>query len=84
MLSRSLRNIFKATFATLTKVDAEARSQYIKTKSIDYSYHLTLHKGTTYDGLTNMTFETNSIPSQVSDKITIDFNGKEVNGLLVN
>lgn len=60
MLSKAFCRILTSGFATLTRVDAEARAIYIKKNSIDYANHLTLHKGTIYDGLANISFEINT------------------------
>lgn len=56
MYFKTLINIFQKNFSSLTKNQAEIRSHYIKKNSIDYIYHLTLHKGTSYDGLTSIIF----------------------------
>lgn len=83
-MMKNMNTIFRFNFATLTRIEAESRAALIKQNSINYAYYLALHKGNNYDGLTNITFETNSIPNNQNKNLRIDFNGKSVKGLLVN
>jgi hypothetical protein len=64
-------------FSTLTLSQAQIRAQLIKANSISYNSHLTLHKGSNYEGLTNISFEAQT-NSTSAEHLRIDFQGKEV------
>lgn len=62
-------------FSTLTLSQAQVRASLIKGNSISYHSHLTLHKGNNYEGLTNISFETNKIKTE-EKLLRVDFQGK--------
>lgn len=59
---------------------AEARGLVIKKGSIVYDFHVSLEKGDTYSGFSEISFELLSIPKE----LPIDFDGKNITRLIVN
>ena len=82
MLRYFLGKIKAPSFSSLSQIDSENRLKIVKKNSIEYNFHLTLHKGSQYDGLTNITFETTSLDKD--KELRIDFQGKLVKRVLVN
>lgn len=44
------------SFSTLTLTQAELRAKYILKNSVNYNSYITLHKGASYNGFTNINF----------------------------
>jgi aminopeptidase N len=82
MLLGKMKGLRGLAFSTLTVSEAQTRAKLIKTGTVRYNSHLTLHKGTSYQGLTNISFETQSQYSL--DHLRIDFQGKKLEGLMIN
>lgn len=51
---------------TLTQKRAEQRFASIKTESISYRFHLILEPGSHYNGLSEIKFTLNSVPSELA------------------
>ena len=45
MFVKSWANMLTKRFSTLTRIDAQSRASFIVKNTLDYSCHLTLHKG---------------------------------------
>jgi aminopeptidase N len=82
MLRYLLGKIRSPSFSSLSKIDSEIRASLIKKNSIEYNFHLTLHKGSLYDGLSNITFQAYDLNRE--GEIRIDFQGKHLKRILVN
>lgn len=70
-------------YSTLTSSQAADRAAIILPNSLHYHSHLVLHKGTSYQGLTNITFDAQNC-ERTPDFLRIDFQGQAVTGLMVN
>ena len=82
-----LKKLFQSkpySFSTLTLTQAELRAKYILKNSVNYNSHITLHKGSSYHGFTNINFETTQQKPSASDSLRIDFQGKKITGLMIN
>jgi hypothetical protein len=64
-------------------VDAESRAAFILKNTLDYSCHLTLHKGQDYEGLININFQTSNTAFKEKE-VKIDFQGKKVVKMMIN
>jgi len=71
-------------FSTLTLPEADSRAKLILKNSVTYHSHIALHKGSTYNGFTNIHFQTTDNFSQDTESLRIDFQGKKLTGLMVN
>jgi aminopeptidase N len=65
---------------SLTQDRAEHRSKVIKINSIRYNFFLHLREGQGYSGLAILEFQLSHVPQHLH----IDFNGKNIKGLVVN
>ncbi len=56
MFLAKLSSMRALAFSTLSAAEAQGRTKIVKKGSVLYNSHLVLNKGTTYRGLTNISF----------------------------